>query len=174
LAAFANNEVSPDSEISLKVNNSHNLAKAAVVARASLPRARASLDDEQSRLVQLRDQRQIAVRTFLLNIANERARKYAKAVHEMVTAHDELCGISNALPPLKHDAAIRLNEMMVKLPSFALPAVDSSPWYTEGQLIQHTASDRTITEVSTKWRQAFDRLMVDTEADVSDLLEVAP
>jgi hypothetical protein len=173
LTAFAAGESTPDSEIATLLANAENTARAAVAARAALPRAQANLAAAQGELGRLHDQRRLAERDFLLMIANEKARKYRKLFSELCVAHDELVGISNSLPPVSPtEPEVRMTTAPIQVPAFNIASgrANTSEWLA---IEVHHANEFTVDAEASKWLSARERLANDVEADVSDLLEVA-
>ena len=123
LAAFSAGEAAPNSNIGTLLANAENTSRAAVAAKGALPRVQAQLEAARAQLPALEEQRRAAELDFLKLIANAKARRYKQLFAEICTIHDELVGVSNALPPLTPDAPeIRMTAEPLRVPSFNLPA----------------------------------------------------
>ena len=99
LTAFAQGEAAPDSDITTLLANAENTSRAAVAARAALPRAQANLANSQEQITHLENQRQQAIRDFLVMLATDYGRKYMAAWNELCSVHDILVGITPAYHP---------------------------------------------------------------------------
>jgi hypothetical protein len=172
LAAFANGEAAPDSEITTRLANAENTARAAVAARVALPRAQANLLNAQEQITHLETQRQQAIRDFLLMLAAEPAREYVATWNKFCSLHDTLVGISNALP----SAASTENDLRMTTTPIVAPRFNLAPIAHSSEFLatmEHFANDHAVQDVAGKWLAGRDRLSNDVEADVFDLLEDA-
>jgi hypothetical protein len=169
LTAFAQGEAAPDSDITTLLANAENSARAAVAARAALPRAQANLANGKEQITQLENQRRQAIRDFLVLLASSPAREYLATWNKLCGLHDFLVGVSAALPQATStDSELRMSALPISAPRFNLAGVaHKSEWLAT---IEHRANDYAVQEVSGKWLSASQRLSADVEADVSDLL----
>lgn len=172
LAAFSNGESSPDFDIATLLANAENTSRAAVAAKAALPRVQAQLEAARAQLPALEEQRRAAELDFLKLLAKEKGLQYKQLFAALCRVHDELVGVSNALIPMTPDAPeIRMTPAPVTVPSFNLASVrHPNEWIAT---FEHRANDYIVQDVAQKWLAARQRLANDVEADVSDLLDEA-
>ena len=169
LTAFAQGEAAPDSDITTLLANAENTSRAAVAARAALPRAQANLANAQEQITHLETQRRQAIRDFLVLLATDYGRKYMAAWNELCSVHDILVGINASLPPASATGPeLRMSTLPIIAPRFNLATVAHASEFLA--TIEHRANDYAVQEVSGKWLSASERLSADVEADVSDLL----
>ncbi len=169
LTAFAQGEAAPDSDITTLLANAENTSRAAVAARAALPRAQANLANSQEQITHLENQRQQAIRDFLVMLATDYGRKYMAAWNELCSVHDILVGINASLPPASAtESELRMSTLPISAPRFNLAGVaHKSEWLAT---IEHRAQDHAVQDVTDKWQAARSRLTENVEADVSHLL----
>lgn len=167
LTAFAQGESAPDSDIATLLANAENTARAAVAARVALPRAQANLANAQEQITHLENERQKAIRDFLVLLATDYGRRYVKAWDELCGLHDALVEINAALPPATStESELRMTTVAIVAPRFNMsPVAHASEWLATME--HHFSGNEAVQD---KWRAGRERLANDVEADVSDLL----
>jgi len=170
LADFAEGRASSESSVTGLIADEENKRRAAVAANMALPGARAARAAAQAEATRMENERNIAVTNALKVEANRVAARYAATWYELCITHDELVGISNALPPSSpHEPTIMMSGTPLQVPAFNLPGVrgGSSEWL---ETMRHLPSALTVSSSQKRWTEARERLLADAGADVSDLI----
>jgi hypothetical protein len=166
LAEYSAGRLSDDSEIGKLAVLADSSSRAATAAKAALPKAQADLENVQSQLITLTEQRAAEVNCVLANLADVDARAYRDAFHQLCRLHDNLVGYA-AVGQSNH-GDIRLVIDTVKVPRFATPSLgnaDADPY------LRHNApSELTVDQSARRWQAIKDRLGLDADADLTDLI----
>jgi hypothetical protein len=165
LAEFSAGNVSADSEIAKLVTLAEASQKAANAAKVALPSTEAMLESARSQAAELREKRNAELNRVLASLADVDAQAYQRSFNETCRLHDSLVGYSQIAQANIGD--VRLIVESPKVPRFALPSLgngDADPF------MRHRESEITVGASARSWATVRQRLEVDVDADLSDIL----
>ena len=144
---------------------------AAQAASSALPAARSNLEAAHAEATRMENERLVAVTNALKVEANRTAgSRYARLWRELCECHDEIVGISGALPPAgPREPEVRMTHAALEVPRFNLLACADANEYLA--VMRHLPSEATVATATARWSEARSRLLADASASIDDLID---
>jgi hypothetical protein len=169
LEAYAAGNAS-DQPIAKLVATKETTARAASAARDALPGVNDMLAKARAEEARLEAARFDAVIVYLKMRASDDHKSFTRAFRDLCDSYDALCGIAVAVAATGHSEMMTTGlPVTLQVPNFNM-GTGPAHGPNERTVMQHNVADAKISNATSKWMQARERLIADADADLEDLI----
>jgi hypothetical protein len=170
LSAFSAGATKPTDQINVLVAAAKTSREASIAATEALPYTRSLLDDARSQLATLSIEKALELNKVVARLADVDAQAYWQAFQNLGRLHDQLVGFATCAGQnlMAGEAThVRLTTEPLSAPRFIMPSLGSEDSDPE---LRYQSNHFAQEEAARKWSAVRERLNVDDQADINDLL----
>jgi hypothetical protein len=157
----------PDDPVAKLIAAAKASAEAAAPATIALPIAQDALARAKTEVARLGEEKNAEIGRYLTTLADSTARKYKAAFELCCSLHDEIMGFADGTSQYMGQIALVVEEL--RLPRFNLPSL--ACLNEHDPFLRHRANSHAVAASSKTWSAVKARLVLDVDADLSDLIK---